>query len=89
MTKTFIPFNINYTVRVKLTDHGRKIHRERFRKLNASLIITANLKYSPPDEDADGWSRWQLWSLMADFGEHIGICRTPPFETDIEFEKNA
>ena len=85
MGKRFVPFNINDFVRVKLTDEGRRIHRERFRKLNAKVKITSNLKYSPPVEDKDGWSRWQLWVLMEMFGEHTGPCKDP-FLVDIEFE---
>lgn len=86
MVKIFVPFNINETVRVKLTDHGRKIHREHFRKLNATIPVTADLKYMPPKEDAEGWSEWQMWCLMEAFGPHIGMCREQPFETSIEFQ---
>lgn len=85
MGPKFIPFNVNHFVRVKLTDEGRRIHRQRFRKLNATVKITSNMKYSPPVEDSDGWSRWQLWSLMQAFGEHCGL-QNNPFHCDIEFE---
>ena len=85
MGKKFVPFNINNIVRVKLTDHGRSIHRERFRKLNAKRKVTSDIKYSPPVEDKDGWSRWQLWALMEAFGEHSGLLKSP-FHGDIEFE---
>lgn len=88
-TKRYIPFNLNDCVRVKLTDHGRKILRERFRKLNASIPLTADLKYEPKKEDADGWSRWQLHDLMSKFEGHVGICRTPPYEIAIEIEVGA
>lgn len=85
-TKRYVPFNLNDCVRVRLTDHGGKILRERFRKLNASIPLTADLKYEPKKEDADGWSRWQLHDLMSTFEGHVGICRTPPYEIAIEIE---
>ncbi len=86
MTATTIPFNINDCVRVRLTPHGHKIVREQFRKLNAMLPITADVKFTPPRDDADGWSRWQMWRLMQTFGEHIKLAGPVPFETSIEFE---
>ena len=89
MTKTFVPFNINETVRVRLTDFGRKVHRERFRKLNAQIPLSADLKYTPPKEDDEGWSEWQMWVLIDTFGEHIGMCKQQPFQTNIEVEQST
>lgn len=91
MPETIIKFNINQCVRVKLTDFGRRIHRQRFRELNARLPLRANLKYAPPEEDADGWSVWQLWMLMECFGSHCLLGCENPFECDIELvtTKNA
>jgi len=80
-----ICFNVNEIVRVRLTEHGRKIHRERYRKFNSRLPLTAKNKYTPPREDSEGWSRWQLWALMEIFGEHCGLLKTEPFEGIIEF----
>lgn len=78
-------FNINDHVRVKLTDHGREIVHAHRQKLSAMLPIP--LPATQNQEDADGWSRWQLWSLMEIFGEHIHLCGPLPFETTIEFEQ--
>ncbi len=86
MKTTMVPFNVNSYVRVKLTPHGHKIVRERFRKLNAVLPVTADLRFTPPKEDSDGWSRWQMWSLMETFGAHVGLALPISFETSIEFE---
>ena len=76
-------FNINEKVRVKLTEHGRALHREDHKKLWAHLEQKAP-KYTPPKEDAEGWSEWQLWELMQNFGSHIGLGFRTPFETEIE-----
>lgn len=89
MRKTFMPFNINDYVRVRLTDFGRKVHRERFRKLNAQIPLYADLKYTPPKEDENGWSEWQMWCLIDTFGEHVGLCKEQPFETRIEIQQST
>ncbi len=75
-------FNINNYVRVKLTDRGRENHRKNHDELFAGW--SEKPEYRPPVEDAEGWSKWQMWSLMADFGPHISIGMNPPFETEIE-----
>lgn len=78
-------FNVNDNVYVKLTERGRKHHK----KIHDELIKTfpqvyVSLgKYNPPEEDKDGWSRWQLWVLMETFGEIMHIGFDPPFETTI------
>ena len=75
-------FNINETVHVRLTDRGRAIHRQEFDDLSTQFP-NCGLTYSPPREDADGWSEWQLWHLMEMFGPHIHLGGEQPFETNI------
>lgn len=84
MNKNLVKFNVNDNVRVRLTDRGRAIHRDRFRKLNAVLPLNANYKYTPPKEDNEGWSTWQMWNLMSIFGDYLGQGQELPFETTIE-----
>lgn len=67
-------FNVNDHVRVKLTDVGR---RHLTLPVNQPRTVT---------EDADGWSRWQLWDLMHTFGEVVYMGGAVPFDTDIEIE---
>ena len=81
-----IPFNVNYEVKVKLTDYGRAVHKEDHRAFwteNRRPDLVAS--YKPPVEDAEGWSTWQLWGLMEKFGQHmiIGFDHLP-FEPDIQ-----
>lgn len=80
-------FNINYNVHVRLTPRGRKLlmqwHADAFK---GSLD---RYPYEPPKEDADGWSRWQLWDLMQRLGEHCTMGPEPPFETTIRLEDPA
>lgn len=65
---------------VRLTDYGREVHRENFDALG---IPFGTLPYRPPTEDAEGWSKWQLWNLMQEFGPHMSLAGRMPFETTI------
>lgn len=77
-------FNINENVRVRLNERGRAILRRRHEELAEYLgkPVGWNGNGVPP-EDADGWSTWQLWSLMEAFGQHMYLGCEAPFETTI------
>ncbi len=81
-------FNINEKVRVRLTQRGKALHREDHAKFWAHLGDKAP-QYIPPREDESGWSEWQMWHLMQDFGPHITLGSQPPFETEIEIPTAA
>jgi len=87
MQKKPISFNINNWVRVKLTDAGRVIHRQAHEE-QMKLLSRPDDKYTPPKEDVDGWSLWQLWRLMQLFGPHMTTGFNHPFETTIELFLN-
>ena len=74
-------FNINENVWVRLTDVGREYHRSRHEEYYGVM------PYHAPEEDSNGWSKWQLWHLMKTFGESISLAGFPPFETEIRFSK--
>jgi len=74
--------NINEYVRVKLTAHGRAVHAADHARRWAQH--GRSMPYNPPEEDAEGWSRWQLWALMEAFGPHVGHGAPLCFETEIE-----
>jgi hypothetical protein len=84
-------FNVNDTVRVKLTDYGRAMHRANHDGHNAGRARRGlpPIAYLRPKEDADGWSKWQLWELMREFGPHVGLGRDVPFATTIEIPDAA
>ena len=82
-----IRFNVNDFVRVKLTDVGRKAHRAWHDRLFAHLPKEKRDEwYRAPEEDEDGWSRWQMWNLMQEVGWACSLSDKPPFETDIILE---
>lgn len=74
-------FNVNEYVSVRLTDKGRAHHKADF--LHWTTEAKVKLPYRPPQEDADGWSKWQLHQLMHIFGEGTGVGQDLLFETTI------
>lgn len=78
-------FNLNHHVRVKLTPLGRDLivrnHNELFGP-HADKYAVRRV------EEVDGWSEWQMWDLMAEFGRYLGNGRPVPFETEIEIVEN-
>lgn len=84
-----ITFNLNESVRVQLTHAGRQFlhaeHHNFWDKQGAGIVRD----YTPPKEDAEGWSTWQLHSLMSTFGCMIILGRGAkdlPFALDIQID---
>lgn len=73
-------FNINSIVKVKLTDHGRQVHKEMWLRAFSGL----NWPYKPPIEDEDGYSSWRLLILMKIFGSEFKFDGKKCFEDEIE-----
>ena len=82
-------FNINDKVRVKLTDLGRAIHRLDHACFVKDWKHGDPPEYHAPEEDADGWSTWAMWSLMNQFGAHLTLGGQLPFETWIDIVEPA
>lgn len=72
-----VPFNINDSVRVRLTVDGHKALRINYRELYRGTNWERLNPYRSPKEDADGWSRWQLWCLMQELGPHTHMGGRP------------
>jgi len=75
--------NINDHVWVRLTPIGRAIHVKDHRELQLAYPNN-DIPYTPPKE-INGWSRFQLWSLMRQFGPFCYLGADLPFETEIRF----
>ena len=80
-----IEFNVNQYVMVKLTSRGRALLKERYDDL-MSQYDEPLYEFKLPEENDAGWSRWQLWHLMASLGKHCFMGPVPPFETTIMME---
>ena len=76
-----VEFNINYYVKVKLTETGKKHLFEDWHKLMKDYPVA--IQYRPPKVDADGYTRFQLWDLMSRLGEYTSMGLKQAFETNI------
>lgn len=85
MTK-WTEFNVNMNVRVKLTECGRRLHRENHDALYRNTGVEPS-HYRAPKEDAEGWSTWQLWDLMHEFGKSLwNGSKDIPFMLSIQLD---
>ena len=79
-----IDFNVNHYVLVKLTAVGRKEIERQNRELR---LAHPHLQPAIPiKEDAEGWSKWQMHSLMNRFGHMMILGCESPFEMDIKID---
>ena len=84
-----ITFNLNESVRVQLTPAGRQFHCASHYNFWAEHCPGNPHDYTPPKEDAEGWSTWQLHSLMSIFGGAIRLGHGPndlPFALNIQLD---
>lgn len=81
LLENWVEFNVNDKVWVQVTETGHGIARRQYQELG--------LEYKPKQEDADGWSEWQLHELMWHFGPGMGVPTfDPPIRTGIRLRKD-
>ena len=71
----YIKTNLNYYIKVKLTEHGKEVHREYWEPICNEL----KLAYKEPEVDSDGYSSFQMYDFMNVFGKHMTnllVCET-------------
>lgn len=78
-------FNLNDIVRVKLTPKGRAIRAAKHALWCAETGV--QVPYLKPEEDDDGWSEWQAWEIMSEFGEYLYAGGVSPFGGEIEIKE--
>jgi len=83
-------FNINDTVKVKLTDYGKECLRKDYDDfLERVRSLVEDKEYVPfefrlPKEDKEGYSEWQMWDLINKLGKYTGLGFTDmPFKSII------
>lgn len=74
--------NIHNPVKVKLTETGIAIMREKYNKLPNTFKDNHSFN-SYINRDVDGYSTFQLGALMSTFGEHLHLGSLLPFEREI------
>jgi hypothetical protein len=81
-------FNVNDTIWVKLTPLGQKIHWRKHLEFWGRLGKLSEFPYTPPRTNAQGFSSFQLWSFMQEFGPEFQLGALPFIEgNDIYFEE--
>jgi hypothetical protein len=75
-------FNVNENVRFKVLPRGLAVLKADHDALNASASGILG-EWKPPEADADGWSKMQLWCVMRAFGPHFANGFDAPIETSI------
>jgi len=80
-----VKFNINDSVKVKLTDLGKEIYYHQHNEIN-EYYGKEMIKPKMPEVDEDGYTSFQMWCLMGIYGKHISIGFNQPFETNIILE---
>lgn len=80
--------NLNDSVKVKLTDHGKDIYFHQYDELNEHIKRSGGKLIEPkmPRVDAEGYTSFQLWHLMELYGPHIHMCSPLPFDVNIVIE---
>lgn len=74
-------FNVNDTVRVRLTSVGEARHTRNMESLQSQLPWIDLGDVHPAD--ADGWREFQLWELMQHFGAVMFCGSDAPFVDNV------
>ena len=80
--------NLNDFIKVKLTDLGKDIYYHHYDEVN-EFYGREICKPKYPEEDEDGYSKFQLWHFMQLYGESMGLGKPnviDPIEIVIEGE---
>lgn len=80
--------NVNDYIKLKLNQKGLNILRDRHDELRRA-VPKYDRNWTPPNTDANGYSRFQLWEAMQIFGPHITMGMEPPFSTEVRFDNPA
>lgn len=79
-------FNINETVKIKLTSFGHKILKEYYEALHKEFpdIDRKEYIYKPLKKDENGYIDMQLWMVMNKFRPHMKLGMSEqPIDTTI------
>jgi hypothetical protein len=80
----YIDFNLNHNVKVKLTEFGINKLKEQHEDLYKEIPgLQPDFKINKDDE---GFTYFQLHSLIMQLGHHLSYCGNLPFETNMKVE---
>lgn len=80
-----VSYNFNEPIRVKLTDLGHQILRDRHARLKQKLPKIGD--YIAPTEDADGFVSFAVWEAMHLFGPWMELGSWPlPIDSEVRLK---
>ena len=85
----WIDFNLNDPIRFVLTEHGLALRAKRH---NSYIGKIPGWEFKTPQYYADkqnekGYTEMQMWCFIEEFGDEIGMCKTPVIERlNIQFK---
>ncbi len=77
-----VKFNLNDSVYVKLSKEGIKIMYDFYSCIGSEAKTLIEDKI-----DENGYIKFQAWHFMQIFGSKLNLGLTPPFETNVYFNK--
>jgi len=80
-----IKFNINHSVKVKVTEYGYEVwlaHENKFVHFSGT-IKPVTIEELKAKQDEDGYTKFQLWDMMSIFGSKMQMGFKNPIDTNI------
>lgn len=80
-----IKFNINHSVKVKVTEYGYEVwlaHENKFVQFSGT-IKSVTIEELKAKQDEDGYTKFQLWDMMSIFGPKMTMGFENPIDTNI------
>lgn len=79
--------NFNDGVKVKLTEYGEQILKNRHEELNLHYLKRGVKDIGPyvSRADSEGYTSFQIWELMQKFGPYMSIAKPEPFKGEMIF----
>ncbi len=76
-------FNLNSYIRVKLDEHGYQRKADLYNETAGRILGKKTAEDYKANADEDGYTKFQAWSFMRDFGPTILMGFQPFFSTTI------
>ena len=72
--------NLNYYIKVKLTEKGKEIYRNRF---DEDDIKEFGIEYCEPTVDEEGYTEFQMWEFARLYGKYFFMLGDNPCGTNV------
>ncbi|OMD20672.1 hypothetical protein BJP48_30930 [Paenibacillus odorifer] len=81
--------NFNQSVKVKLTDFGEQILRNRHEEWNLHYLERGAKDIGPyvSKADSEGYTSFQIWELIQKFGPYMSLAKPESFKGEMIFLK--